>query len=156
MTSEPMASNVEYRLALRIWHPVFPPERISNELGFPIGGGWAVGSTRKSVTGDILSPQTMTYWTSPFEPENPDGLSGIILALCRRLDPQVAFLREIRATGGRIEFFVGWFSGTHSGETLEFSLLQMVGRLEADLALDVYAEPQAVAQHAQQTRPSGR
>ena len=42
------------------------------------------------------------------------------------------------ATGGSVEFFVGWFMERSDGEVLDCDLMQELARLQISIALDVY------------------
>ena len=50
---------------------------------------------------------------------------------------------EIRAGGGSVEFFVGWFlKGGNSGDAFEPELLARLGALDIRLSLDIYPLPE--------------
>jgi hypothetical protein len=127
-----------YDLSLRIWHPDLEPDLISRELGLDMTAGWAVGTPRYTVTGESLAPHESTYWTSRFRSGSEGDLTTYVRELCIYLEPRLPFLREIQATNGRVEFFVGWFVDSHSGTTLGHADLAVLSRMGVDLALDVY------------------
>jgi hypothetical protein len=53
-----------------------------------------------------------------------------------------SFLHRIRAEGGRVEFFIGWFFDNQSGEVLTHQCLALAGDLQIDLSFDIYPPEQ--------------
>ena len=131
-----MSSEFEYELSLRVWHPSLTPEQISEELALVSHAGWAAGTPRKLV-GGATGSQPMTYWSARLDAETA-SLADALQRACGMLRPHKRFLDEILDTGGRLEFFVGWFSGSNSGEVFPRLLLGEIAELGIDLALDVY------------------
>lgn len=127
-----------YDISLRIWHPNILPEVISRELGLEMTAGWSVGASRSAPGGTALAPHDSTYWTSTFRSGAKDDLTTLVRDLCDHLKSRVPFIQRLRATNGRIEFFVGWFVDRHSGNTLDHEDMALLGRMGVDLALDVY------------------
>lgn len=126
-----------YELSLRIWHPSLPPEEFSEALSLVPDTGWAAGSPSKRFDGSI-STRPVSYWSARLTQEEPLPLGVALHRACRMLQPYAGFVRQIVSTGGRLEFFVGWFSGRNSGEVFSHSLLSDIAELHIDLALDVY------------------
>ncbi len=53
------------------------------------------------------------------------------------------YLKHFAATGGQIEYFIGWFTTDVSGgDTLSWDLLARLSKLKISLALDVYGNKQ--------------
>ena len=52
------------------------------------------------------------------------------------------FLKTIRKSGGRTEFFIGLFSERNIGVELPSSLLGSMAELGIDLSLDIYSYPE--------------
>jgi hypothetical protein len=127
-----------HEVSLRIWHPEVTPERISQELDLPMTAGWAVGAPRSGLGGTALTPHESSYWTSTFRSRESNDLVADIRDLSRYLESRLSFLREIRATGGRVEYFIGWFIDRHSGNTFNSADLAVLCHLDVDLAIDVY------------------
>ncbi len=68
----------------------------------------------------------------------PDKLSADFDKALDKLSTRRAFLHQVRADGGRCEFFVGWFFRSPSGETLSHLILAKMAGLGIDLSLDNY------------------
>jgi len=88
-----------------------------------------------------------TYWVirdlaRGSGPKRP--LAAALLGLATRLARHKSFFRRVRAEGGRIEFFVGWYFLGNSGGVLDTNLMKQLQSLGIDLSLDVYPpdEPQ--------------
>jgi hypothetical protein len=53
-----------------------------------------------------------------------------------------SFLHRIRAGGGTVELFVGWFFENQSGDVLTHQCLALAGDLQIDLSFDIYPPEQ--------------
>jgi hypothetical protein len=128
-----------YRLSLRIWHPTQEPRAISARLGLEPSVEWSAGSPRRSPTGAPLDGvHTTTYWSSRLGAGSGDDLPKALEEATTSLEAHGDFLRLLRDTGGRVEFFVGWFFSANAGALLPHTLLARMGPLGVSLALDVY------------------
>jgi hypothetical protein len=87
-----------------------------------------------------MEPHTINYWSSRLPPKLSGSLHESLANLCLMLEPHTDFFRQISSTGGRAEFFVGWFPNGQAGEVLSHTLLRMIADLRVDLALDIYGE----------------
>jgi hypothetical protein len=79
-----------------------------------------------------------TYWYRNFPLSRNAQLSSSLKSLLNRLSNRKNFFKKVRAKGGTVEFFVGWFIKRNSGETLGQDVLKNLSNLQIDLALDVY------------------
>lgn len=130
-----------YKISLRIWHPSMDPADISARLSLVPTFQWKAGQARQSPKGAPLKGfYKETYCSYAITSDQYSALSESLRALLTDLTPQKDFLHEVRSTGGRIECFIGWFSGSNSGEIFDHSLLSLFGELQIDLALDVYGQ----------------
>jgi len=132
-------NSFRYAVSFRIWHPELDPSEISAKLLLTQDISWAVGDVRRSPKGKVLGGERQeTYWSHAL-PSGPDtGLADCLETFTQRLEPYAEYLKEIRADGGRIEYFIGWFSGPNSGELLSHQLLVKLSALGIDLAFDIY------------------
>ena len=55
------------------------------------------------------------------------------------LSPYKDALNQIVISGGRLEFFVGWFLDGNSGDVLEYQLLDQLAEMQISLSFDIYA-----------------
>jgi hypothetical protein len=115
-------------------------EEISTVMGMQPSFHWTAGEPRVSPKGTPLGGvNEQTYWTSRILHPESEELTDALEANLSFLEPHEDFLREFVATGGEIEYFIGWFTtDTSGGETLGWELLQRLAALRINLALDVY------------------
>lgn len=129
----------KYAISFRIEHPGIDPREISAKLSLTPDTSWIAGSRRRSPKGERLEGNyKTTYWSYTLEHQPDMRLADCLEAFTTRLEPYKDFLTWIRSTGGRCEYFIGWFSGPNSGELLNYQLLSKLSRLQIDLALDIY------------------
>jgi hypothetical protein len=70
----------------------------------------------------------------------------LISDLLDQLAMHRSFFHRIRAEGGGVEFFVGWFFETQSGDIFDYELLARMADLKIDLSLHVYPADAASSQ----------
>lgn len=117
---------------------------VSEMLGISPRVLWKVGDPRRTPKGTPLPGIYETgFWTARLV----DGAStqqSLSLALSAALDAIAAgtsLFAKIARTGGRVEFFVGWFFDEgNSGDVLDHSLLGRLSDMNIDLSFDVYGE----------------
>jgi len=51
-------------------------------------------------------------------------------------------MHQVRAEGGTVELFIGWFFENQSGDVLTHQCLALAGDLQIDLSFDVYPPEQ--------------
>lgn len=126
-----------FKASLRLVHPSMPSPEISQGLEADSKWGWSLGEARRTPTGDPLTGRYRnSYWVQVLSSGDDDSLVDLLAVCLDRLEAKRDFLLAFHGTGGRTEFFVGWFRSP--GETLPWSLLERVASLKIDLAFDVY------------------
>ena len=129
----------KYTISFRIEHPNLDPRDISAELSLQANTSWMAGDQRSTPTGRLLKGKyKTTYWSHVLEQRRNVKLAECLDAFTTSLEAHEDFLKKLRSTGGKCEYFIGWFSGCHSGEIFGYQLLSRLSRLGIDLALDVY------------------
>lgn len=137
-----MSSSTRFRISLRIWHPEVRSDDITKGLGLTPELSYSAGDRRVTPKGAELSGfRAETYWTH----EWPVGGSfeGAIDEISAQLFRKAEFLCHLKETGGRLEYFIGWFSTENSGFVLDHRVLRLLSDLRMDLAFDVYTDSQA-------------
>ena len=116
------------------------PSLISSELGMVPFRAWKVGEQRVTQRGDLLEgTYDSTYWCSPELTGGGAGLTELLEAQLAELETRKAFLAEFCSTGGRIEYFVGWFTDKkNTGEVFDWRLLSRLAALQISLSMDIY------------------
>src|SRR5215472_6784482 len=125
----------EYQVSLRIRHPTVPTVDISSALALTPRTSWTAG--------DAWGPgqsarRESSYWSAVLEGESTLPLPEFLELASRNLEAHADFLQRIVNTGGRVEYFVGWFLNRDSGDVFPASLLQRLGALGIDLSIDLY------------------
>jgi hypothetical protein len=129
----------QYAVSFRIWHPRIDPREITARLSLQPDVSWAEGDPRKTLKGTLLGgKREESYWSYKVTHGPDTGLAECLETFTRSIEPYDQYLKEIRSGGGRIEYFIGWFSGFNSGELLSHRLLSKLSALEIDLAFDIY------------------
>src|SRR5262245_36697474 len=115
----------KYTVSFRIEHPNMDPRKISAALSLEPKSSWKEGEPRETHTGQPLDGTRKTSYLSHRLASQPDiGLAKCLYDFTLALERNKGFLRKVRATGGRSEYFIGWFSGRQSGEVLPYNLLE--------------------------------
>ena len=129
-----------YSVSLRVRHPSMDPRQISKALDLKPESSQKAGEPKRTPAGRLLTGvYAHSYWCSVIPHPKRLQLSPFLESLLVRLAPQRHFLARISQGGGSAELFVGWYSGSNSGEELSWKLLKRLGELYLSLSLDVYA-----------------
>jgi hypothetical protein len=131
-----------YSISLRIWHPTRPLGDVSAKLDLKPSRVLEAGAARITPRGDALSGvYAENYWTASILKGAANGrdLASAIAVVLDQLSPNKNFLLSLTASGGRLEFFIGWFFDKgNSGDVFDHKLLARLAEFGIDLSLDVY------------------
>jgi hypothetical protein len=107
-------SHYHFRISLRVRHPSVAPEKITETIGIEPKRSWKAGELRQTPTGTPLTGSNRdTYWSAQIAAGRwPSDVNQAIHDTLRRLIRYRSFLHQVRAEGGMVELFVGWFSKT--------------------------------------------
>jgi hypothetical protein len=137
------------KIALKITHPFLTLLDITRALSLKPTSGWTAGDQRVTPTGHPLEgTRKETYWYRNFPLSRDAQLSSSIKSLLNRLSSRKSFFKKVRAKGGTVELFVGWFINRNSGETLGQDVLKDLSNLQIDLSLDVYPPGHNARKHS--------
>ena len=109
---------------------------------------WRAGEPRVTPKGEKLKGvYAETYWASSLHEEKSlrsrkVPIEDFLINQVQLLQESSAFLKTLRDTGGRAEFFIGLYSGKNIGLELPSSLLGSMAELGINLSLDIYAYPE--------------
>jgi hypothetical protein len=102
---------------------------------------YRAGDKRVTPKGTPLeSVYSTSYCSFNLAPKDKERLGQALDRFCNELLPHQGFFHKIRIAGGRVEFFIGWYSEGNTGEVFSSELLKKLSALEADLSLDIYGE----------------
>ena len=129
-----------YNVSLRIWHPSLDPAEFTatldlEPLHFDVAGQQRV---RKNKTLEFVAKES--YWTHQFElPDEPQDIEELLQNLASKLSQHKHFFANICATGGRSEFFIGFYpENFNCGFELYPSLQRDCADLNLTLSFDIY------------------
>jgi hypothetical protein len=134
----------KYCVSLRLWHPKIDPKKISSVLAMKPRNMWKAGEVKQTPKGKKLKARAnSTFWCARLHREHQlnskeKDLCGLLAKTLSKLDKRKTFLKSFHSTGGKIEFFVGLWGAKNFGGTIPSGLLEAVGKLNIDLALDIY------------------
>ncbi|HBB34230.1 MAG TPA: hypothetical protein DDZ80_17965 [Cyanobacteria bacterium UBA8803] len=116
------------------------PEEISANLSLKPEISWMVGTQRKTPQGRLLEGYyESTYWCFNLEENQYIGLAEALETFTNNLEAYKNLFIHIRSTGGRIEYFIGWFADLNSGEIFNYQFLSKLADLQIDISLDIYS-----------------
>ena len=132
-----------YKVSLRLRHPTTASAEFTAELGVQPSRSWEAGAPRTTPKGTPLSGVNKeTYWIANYvegASANAD-LAAAVGGVLDKLAKHQAFFDALSASGGRAEFFIGWFFDGNSGDVFSWKLLGRLAQLKIDLSLDVYPD----------------
>lgn len=131
----------KYHVSFRIRHPTINSEDICKELGLEAEFKWKAGEERKTPKGQILQGvNEESYCCFQLKPSRNTGLASFLKRNNKKLYRHKKFLDTIRSTGGKLEYFIGWFVDKDSGEIFDLELLKQLVDLGIDFSIAVYPD----------------
>jgi hypothetical protein len=129
----------KFDLSFRIRHPQMDAEKICLQLGLKAKHKWTAGNQRKTPKGDLLEgTYDESYCSFPLDHDDEAELADLIRSSTQSLKPHEKFLQLISSTGGRLEYFIGWYSDGNSGEEFDADLINQLASLRIGLSFDFY------------------
>jgi hypothetical protein len=137
-------THYHFRISLRVSHPSLAPKEITEAIGVAPKYSFNVGKPRQTPNGAPLEGlNRVTFWTSVVAADRwPVDINDAIHDVLRGLVGCRTFLHRVRADGGNVELFIGWFFENQSGSVLTHQCLALAGDLQIDLSFDVYSPEQ--------------
>jgi hypothetical protein len=148
-----MASKTDYKnmhpykfsISFRIKHPSRDLSEVYALLGnvedFGPGRIWRAGDERETPKGrKVEGHYSDSYCYLQLSRESHEQLTSVMERAVEKLSQHRDTLADVVESGGELSFFIGWFTGTHSGEALPYQLLRKLSDLKISLELDIYSE----------------
>jgi hypothetical protein len=130
-----------YSVSLRVTTKTIDPDEICKTLGITPKIKHKIGEARKTPKGQSLEGvYERSYCLFDLISREGEELHEMLARIIDDLKQYMGLFHRIRESGGRVEFFVGWFSPSNSGDTFDHALLKTIGELHIDLSLDVYGD----------------
>jgi len=126
-------------LSFRISHPSHDLSEVCRSLGLEPSRIWKKGDEwpeRGRTNG--RKPES-SYCTITLGNRSRDPpLDKKIAAALELLKPHKAMLQRLSSSGGKFNFFVGWFLDDHTGESFDPQLMATIADLRIELQWDIY------------------
>jgi Domain of unknown function (DUF4279) len=138
---EEVLAEPNFVVSLRIHEGDVGVDELERDLGLKPNTAWRKGHVRLTPKGTEIPgpPAKVNYCTFPLEALAGEDLGEALARLTSMLENHRDILMKVRATGGTMNFFIGWFV---EGNIVDLVKAELMGRLSAlglDLVFDVYA-----------------
>jgi hypothetical protein len=126
----------EYGVSLQIFHPNMDPDDIAQHLDRKPKRSWRAGEPRSTPKGRPLEgTYRETYCVFDVSRGDDGELAACLREAVTKFEAAKAFFQHIRATGGRINFYVTWRTGER-GEVFDIGLLSRMAEVGIDLGIE--------------------
>lgn len=130
-----------YSISLRIATQSLDPKKICAEIGLKPRILHTMGEPRTTPNGSPLAGiNEYSFCVFELDQNTGEKLSEMMDRMCNSLLPYQDLFRNIRDTGGRVEFYIGWFSVGNTRDAISCDLFRKLGQLGIELSFDVYGE----------------
>lgn len=129
----------KFDISLRLKHPELELGIFCNTLGLEPTRKWKAGEQRTTPSGTLLEGiYDFSYCSCRLSPSDDQELLDTLKGYNEIFKPHKELFHQIRATGGRIEYFIGWYINGNAGEIFDLDLFVSLIDLGIEIALDVY------------------
>jgi hypothetical protein len=137
-------SSKRFDVELLIVHPTLEPAEIGAGLGLDAKYSHRIGDQRKTPKGTLLSgTHRDTRWRHSRRYETSDQwFASKVAELIDCIEPHRAFLKNLRATGGRACVLVQFLGDGYFGDEIPRDILTRLIDLELDLGIECFTVPQ--------------
>ena|SRR5690242_7668500 len=133
-----------FDVELFIVHPTLDPSAIQAALGLSAKVVHRAGSPRKTPQGRPLSgtyPDTRWRYSRRYETHGQHFAEETV-ALLDKLEPNKAFLKDLRSSGGTASLLIQFLGDGYFGDEIPIAILQRMINLELDFAIECFVVPQ--------------
>jgi hypothetical protein len=124
-------------ISLRLSHPAIAPAAIVKHIGRTPRFSWGVGEKRRTPKGTLLTGiRKETYCCFQLPVHGRSLADDVERILVHDLARQKRFFREFVTTGGEIELYVTWETGTTTGEEFAWRTLARMADLRINLSVE--------------------
>ena len=128
-----------YAVSLRIWHPTENPSAFSTALELEPRCIDVAGKPRVRKGRALEFVPKESYWIHEFDTDIDQDVEDYLLVKVNALARHKEFFAKICSTGGRAEFFIGFYvDEPNCGVILSPELQQKCAALHLSLAFDIY------------------
>lgn len=128
----------QYIVTLQVWHPHADPEMIERGLAMSARHKHTRGTSRQTPTGSrLLGGYRESYCSFDLGAGDDGQLASYLKELVDSLSAKREYIAQIKQTGGRLNFYVGWTCGER-GEVFDVELLSRLAWLGVDLGIEPF------------------
>ena len=129
----------QYEVSFRVFHADMNPNDICQKLNMQAAHKWCAGEQRRTPKGTSLpGVYDQSYCSFKLDQPKDTELVDFLKHWNDKLINFRDFFNQIYSSGGRLEYFIGWYYEGNSGEVFDVSLLEELVELKIDLAIDFY------------------
>lgn len=129
----------KFDISLRVTHPFIDPDQICSDLDMSALTKWKAGEQIKTSQGAHFSGvRECTFCRFKFKKNEDESLVYVINKINRDLKKRINFVHKIYESGGKFEYFIGWYSEGNSGEEFDAQLIKDLAELHIGLSFDFY------------------
>ncbi|MBS1993582.1 MAG: DUF4279 domain-containing protein [Cyanobacteria bacterium SZAS LIN-3] len=129
----------KYNLSLRVFTKTVEPADICAQLGLEPSIMRKTGERRTAPNGVPLEGvNDCSFCLFRLSQLEDELLADMIERISSTLLPHQELFHRIGNTGGKVSFYIGWFSKGNTAEDFPSSLLKRLGALGIDLEFDIY------------------
>ncbi|GGD59621.1 hypothetical protein GRI62_00645 [Erythrobacter arachoides] len=132
----------QYSIGLQVYHPYADPHVIERGFALEALHKKKAGEVRRASNGTLLSGAYRESYCFFDLASGDDGkLADCLRTLVKVLEAKQGYINEIKQSGGRLNWFIGWTCGEH-GENFDIELLSDLARLGIDFGIQPFADRQ--------------
>lgn len=129
----------KFSLSLRVFSRSIDPSEISARLNLSPKWYNRAGEARRTPKGKVVGGlYDLNYCSFVLDANGDSDLHEVVSRNVGLFAEHKDLFGRVRGDGGRVEFFIGWFSPGNTGDLFDFELLGRLSELKIDLAFDVY------------------
>lgn len=133
-------SNYTFAVSLRLFGGDMPHDDICRALGVTAKWQYRAGEPRVTPKGKALSGvYPSDYCVMDLAVAQNLSLPDFLDQQVRALLTHKEIFQRFKQCSGRAEFFIGWFGDGNFGDTFPAESMMLMGEMNIDLSLDVYA-----------------
>ncbi len=133
-------TKLKYDVSFRVFHPVLNPDDICQMLNMNTTNKWQVGEQRKTPKGRPLpGVYDQSYCSFRLNQKQDMELVDFLKYWNDTFLKYKDYFMDIYSSGGRLEYFIAWYSEGNTGEVFDVVLLEQLATLKVELAIDFYS-----------------
>jgi len=131
---------MRYKLSLRLFSKHFKAAEITAQITWRAKITQSIGDLRNTPKGQpLVGLYDETYCLFEITHDSKESLEDCVSRVLEEISPFHKLISEIRAHGGRAEFFVGWFAESDGGFSLDNKIISLLVSSGIDFVMAIYS-----------------